>query len=69
MVHQMSTVRAVCVSVYLIHALEGVYAFRAAHMAGHRDTAPLWFIQTFILGFPSIGLVNCLNTDDAQERA
>lgn len=60
LLHQLSTVRAVCVAVYLIHVLEAVYAFRTAQQAGHRDTAPSWFLQTFVLGFPSINLVNQL---------
>eukprot|EP00903_Cladosiphon_okamuranus_P007643 g7412.t1 len=58
--HQASTVRAVCVAVYVIHVLEAVYAFRVARQAGHRDTAPGWMAQTFLLGFPSISLVNQL---------
>lgn len=58
--HQASTLRAVCVAVYAIHVLEAVYAFRVAQKAGHRDTAPGWMAQTFLLGFPSIFLVNQL---------
>lgn len=57
---QQSTVRAVCIAVYLVHVLEGVYAFRVARQAGHRDAAPGWFAQTFLLGFPSVFLVNDL---------
>lgn len=65
LLHQLSTVRAVCLTVYAIHVLEGMYAFRAARRAGHRDTAPLWFFQTFFLGFPSIQLVNRLKRESA----
>ncbi|CAM9542570.1 unnamed protein product, partial [Pylaiella littoralis] len=69
LLHQLSAVRAVCVAVYLVHALEAVYAFRTAWKAGHRDTAPSWSLQTFILGFPSINLVNRLNkTSDGEEE-
>ena len=60
---QVSTVRALCFAVYIIHVLEGVYAYRAAKQADHRDTALLWFAQTFLIGFPSIGLVNRLNKE------
>ena len=52
--------RALCFVVYVIHVLEGIYAYRVARRAGHRDTALLWFAQTFFIGFPSIGLVNRL---------
>lgn len=65
LLHQLSHVRALVVAVYLIHVLEGVYAFRVAREAGHRDTAPAWFFQTFLLGFPSINLVNRLGAEGA----
>ena len=42
---------------------EGVYAYRAAKQAGHRDTALLWFAQTFFIEFPSFELVNRLNEE------
>ncbi|CAM9901056.1 unnamed protein product [Scytosiphon promiscuus] len=63
LLHQLQNVRAVCVAVYLVHVLEGVYAFRVARRAGHRDAAPAWFLQTFLLGFPSINLVNRLRNE------
>eukprot|EP00752_Nemacystus_decipiens_P002963 g2753.t1 len=65
--HQASTVRAVCVAVYVIHVLEAVYAFRVARQAGHRDTALGWMAQTFLLGFPSIFLVNELVPVNEEE--
>ena len=60
LLREVSTVRALCFVVYVIHVLEGIYAYRVARRAGHRDTALLWFAQTFFIGFPSIGLVNRL---------
>ncbi|CAM9827518.1 unnamed protein product [Laminaria digitata] len=60
LLREVSTVRALCLAVYVIHVLEGVYAYRVARQAGHRDTALIWFAQTFFIGFPSIGLVNRL---------
>lgn len=50
-------IRLVFVLAVLAHALEAWYAFYRARMAGHGDTAPLWLIQTLILGFPSTRLV------------
>lgn len=46
-------VRTLCIAVILIHVAEGLYVFRLAQRVGHKDTAPLWLIQTTILGFPS----------------
>ncbi|CAM9957726.1 unnamed protein product [Ectocarpus fasciculatus] len=65
---QQSTVRAVCIAVYLVHVLEGVYAFRVARQAGHRDVAPGWFAQTFLLGFPSVFLVNDLKKAGSERE-
>eukprot|EP00903_Cladosiphon_okamuranus_P013710 g12766.t1 len=50
-------IRLVFVAALLAHILEAWYAFSRAKRAGHGDTAPLWLIQTFILGFPSTRLV------------
>lgn len=50
-------VRLVFVLAVLAHILEAWYAFSRAKKAGHGDTAPLWLIQTLILGFPSTRLV------------
>ncbi|CAM9312451.1 unnamed protein product [Ectocarpus sp. 4 AP-2014] len=65
---EQSTVRAVCIAVYLVHVLEGVYAFRVARHAGHRDAAPGWFAQTFLLGFPSVFLVNDLKRAESTSK-
>lgn len=45
--------RTVAVLLWLLHVVEGLYAYTLAHRAGHKDTAPLWFIQTTIIGYPS----------------
>eukprot|EP00904_Undaria_pinnatifida_P004179 jgi/Undpi1/13762/HiC_scaffold_9.g03413.m1 len=50
-------VRVTLVAAVLAHVLEGVYAYTRAQRAGHKDTAPLWLIQTTIIGFPSTRLV------------
>lgn len=50
-------VRAIAVLVLLLHVVEGLYAYTRAQRAGHKDTAPLWFIQTVIIGYPSTRLV------------
>ena len=50
-------IRLVFVSALLAHVLEAWYAFSRAKGAGHGDTAPLWLIQTLVLGFPSTLLV------------
>ncbi|CAM9607580.1 unnamed protein product [Ascophyllum nodosum] len=46
-----------CVLAYAVHLWEGWYAFGLALKAGHRDTAPLWLIQTTVLGYPSLRLL------------
>lgn len=50
-------IRLVFLAALLAHILEAWYAFSRAKRAGHGDTAPLWLIQTLILGFPSTKLV------------
>lgn len=50
-------VRATVVLMLLAHVGEGLYAYTRAQRAGHKDTAPLWFLQTVIIGFPSTRLV------------
>lgn len=50
-------IRLLFVLAVLAHVLEAWYAFARAKRAGHGDTAPLWLIQTLILGFPSTRLV------------
>lgn len=50
-------VRATVVLLLLVHVVEGLYAYTRAQRAGHKDTAPLWFLQTVIIGFPSTRLV------------
>ncbi|CAM9542431.1 unnamed protein product [Pylaiella littoralis] len=53
-------VRMVAPLAVIAHVLEGLHAFSRATEAGHRDTAPLWFIQTVILGYPSLRLLRRL---------
>eukprot|EP00752_Nemacystus_decipiens_P006897 g6195.t1 len=64
-------IRLVFVSAVLAHMLEAWYAFSRAKRAGHGDTAPLWLIQTFILGFPSTRLVYTIEyrRDDTTKQA
>lgn len=50
-------VRAIVILLLLAHVVEALYAYTRAQRAGHKDTAPLWFIQTVIIGFPSTRLV------------
>ena len=39
------------------HIAEAVYAFRWASRSGLRENAGGWFLQTFLLGYPSLRLL------------
>jgi hypothetical protein len=39
------------------HIAEAVYAFRLASRIGLRENAAGWFLQTFLLGYPSLRLL------------
>jgi len=40
-----------------IHLFEAAYVFRLAQKLGLNQSAPLWAIQTFMLGYPSTRLM------------
>ncbi len=40
-----------------IHIFEAVYVFRLAHELGLVESAPLWGLQTFMIGYPSTRLM------------
>ena len=40
-----------------IHLFEAVYVFRLAQKLGLSQSAPLWALQTFMLGYPSTRLM------------
>ena len=39
------------------HLAEAAYAFRLASRSGLRENAGGWFVQTFLLGYPSLRLL------------
>lgn len=47
----------VFVAAWLAHVGEGLYALGLARRAGLRASAPGWFVQTFVLGYPSLMLL------------
>ena len=40
-----------------IHIAEAIYVFRLAHKIGLVESAPLWGLQTFMIGYPSTRLM------------
>ncbi|CAM9698380.1 unnamed protein product [Laminaria digitata] len=50
-------VRLTFIAAVLAHLGEGLYVYVRAQQAGYRDTAPLFFVQTAIIGFSSTRLV------------
>ena len=49
-----ATIRNVFLGAVVVHAGEATYAWRLASHAG-LTSAPGWALQTFLLGFPSLG--------------
>jgi hypothetical protein len=49
--------QGIFVAALATHIAEAVYAFRLASRGGLRETAFGWFLQTFLLGYPSLRLL------------
>ena len=49
--------RGILVAAIVTHLAEAVYALRLAQHAGRAETAAGWFLQTLMLGYPSLRLL------------
>jgi hypothetical protein len=50
-------VRAIFIAAVVTHVAEAAYAARLAQRSGLGDSAGGWFVQTLLLGFPSLRLL------------
>jgi hypothetical protein len=49
--------QAIFIAALVTHLAEAAYAFRLASRSGLREDAGGWFLQTFLLGYPSLRLL------------
>lgn len=50
-------VQAIFIAAVVTHVAEATYALRLAQHRGHGNSAGGWFVQTLLLGFPSLRLL------------